>query len=93
MHASFTVLRQAFASARQERRARHRDIARHLCAREGIGVLLAGPFNSGILATGVREGATFFYQPAERERAAAEAEKRGRSAPERSDDDQAGDLY
>ena len=27
MHASFTALRQAFATARQERKARHRDIA------------------------------------------------------------------
>ena len=33
------------------------------------------------------------HEEAERERAAAEAEKRGRSSPERSDDDQAGDLY
>jgi hypothetical protein len=30
---------------------------------------------------------------AKQERAAAEAEKQGESAPERSDDDQAGDLY
>jgi D-threo-aldose 1-dehydrogenase len=35
------------------------------CARRGIGVLMAAPFNSGILATGVRPGATYFYQPAE----------------------------
>ena len=45
MHASFTVLRQAFASARQERRARHRDIASELRVSEGE--LLAahtGPF-------------------------------------------------
>lgn len=35
------------------------------CAAEGIGVLLAGPFNSGILATGATEGATFFYAPAD----------------------------
>jgi len=35
------------------------------CARRGIGVLMAAPFNSGILATGARPGATYFYQPAE----------------------------
>ncbi|MEZ5863285.1 MAG: aldo/keto reductase [Geminicoccaceae bacterium] len=35
------------------------------CASEGIGVLLAGPFNSGILAIGARAGATFFYAPAD----------------------------
>ncbi len=34
-------------------------------ARRGIGVLMAAPFNSGILATGARPGATYFYQPAE----------------------------
>ncbi|MFF5979949.1 hypothetical protein ACFY78_14010 [Streptomyces olindensis] len=32
-------------------------------------------------------------EEAERERAAAEATKAGRAAPQRSDDDQAGDLY
>ncbi|MCB9966123.1 MAG: aldo/keto reductase [Geminicoccaceae bacterium] len=37
------------------------------CAAEGIGVLLAGPFNSGILATGAKAGATFFYAPADTE--------------------------
>ncbi|MEO8859417.1 MAG: aldo/keto reductase [Burkholderiaceae bacterium] len=37
------------------------------CVRRKIGVLLAAPFNSGILATGARPGATFFYQPAEAE--------------------------
>lgn len=37
------------------------------CAAEGIGVLLAGPFNSGILATGAKAGATFFYAPADAE--------------------------
>jgi D-threo-aldose 1-dehydrogenase len=35
------------------------------CTRRGIGVLMAAPFNSGILATGARPGATYFYQPAE----------------------------
>ena len=37
------------------------------CTRRGIGVLMAAPFNSGILATGARPGATFFYQEAEPE--------------------------
>jgi D-threo-aldose 1-dehydrogenase len=37
------------------------------CARRGIGVLMAAPFNSGILATGARPGATYFYQEAEPE--------------------------
>lgn len=41
-----------------------------LCRRRGIGVMVAAPFNSGILATGAREGATFFYQPADAEIAA-----------------------
>jgi len=35
------------------------------CSRRGIGVLMAAPFNSGILATGARPGATYFYQPVE----------------------------
>jgi D-threo-aldose 1-dehydrogenase len=34
------------------------------CARAGVGVLLASPFNSGILATGAVPDATYFYQPA-----------------------------
>jgi len=34
------------------------------CARRGISVLMAAPFNSGILATGARPGATFFYAEA-----------------------------
>jgi D-threo-aldose 1-dehydrogenase len=34
------------------------------CARRGISVLLAGPYNSGILATGARPGATFWYSEA-----------------------------
>ena len=37
------------------------------CERRGISVLMAAPFNSGILATGVRPGATFFYAEAEPE--------------------------
>jgi len=37
------------------------------CARRGISVLMAAPFNSGILATGARPGATFFYSEAEPE--------------------------
>ncbi len=37
------------------------------CVRRGISVLMAAPFNSGILATGAREGATFFYQQADPE--------------------------
>ena len=35
-----------------------------LCAAKGIDVVLASPFNSGILARGPVEGATFFYAPA-----------------------------
>jgi len=35
------------------------------CERRGISVLMAAPFNSGILATGARPGATFFYVEAE----------------------------
>ncbi|MEJ7667446.1 MAG: aldo/keto reductase [Casimicrobiaceae bacterium] len=37
------------------------------CARRNIAVLMAAPFNSGILATGARPGATFFYTAAEPE--------------------------
>ena len=37
------------------------------CERRGIPVLMAAPFNSGILATGGREGATFFYVEADSE--------------------------
>ncbi|MBK7474100.1 MAG: aldo/keto reductase [Betaproteobacteria bacterium] len=36
-----------------------------LCERRQIGVLMAAPFNSGILATGARPGATYFYTEAE----------------------------
>ncbi len=35
-----------------------------LCQERGIGVFLGGVFNSGILATGARPGATFQYAPA-----------------------------
>ncbi len=35
-----------------------------LCERRDIGVLMAAPFNSGILATGATAGATFFYKSA-----------------------------
>lgn len=34
------------------------------CQRRGISVLMAAPFNSGILATGARAGATYFYAEA-----------------------------
>jgi D-threo-aldose 1-dehydrogenase len=34
------------------------------CVARGIDVILASPFNSGILATGAHEGATYFYAPA-----------------------------
>lgn len=34
------------------------------CAARGISVVAAGPFNSGILATGARDGAKFFYADA-----------------------------
>jgi D-threo-aldose 1-dehydrogenase len=35
-----------------------------LCSERGVSVLLAAPFNTGILATGAVDGARFFYQPA-----------------------------
>lgn len=35
-----------------------------LCSRRKISVIAAAPFNSGILATGSRPGARYFYQPA-----------------------------
>ena len=37
------------------------------CLRRGISVLMAAPFNSGILATGATPGAKFFYQDADPE--------------------------
>jgi len=35
-----------------------------LCERRGIGIVIGGPYNSGILATGPREGAYYDYDPA-----------------------------
>ena len=35
------------------------------CLRRGIAVMMAAPFNSGILATGAKPGAKFFYQDAD----------------------------
>jgi D-threo-aldose 1-dehydrogenase len=35
-----------------------------LCAQKGMGVIIGGPFNSGILATGPKSGAYFNYEPA-----------------------------
>ena len=37
------------------------------CVERGVTVVLGGPFNSGILATGARDGATFFYVEADAE--------------------------
>jgi aryl-alcohol dehydrogenase-like predicted oxidoreductase len=53
------------------------------CARRGIAVLMAAPFNSGILATGPVPGATFFYQGADAEILAHPAHLRGMRAPRR----------
>lgn len=36
-----------------------------LCIEKGIGIILGGPYNSGILAVGARPGATYNYLPAE----------------------------
>ena len=38
-----------------------------LCAEKGIGVVVGGPFNSGILATGVKADAHYNYGPAPEE--------------------------
>jgi D-threo-aldose 1-dehydrogenase len=35
-----------------------------LCEKRGIGILLGGPYNSGILATGAKPGAFYNYEPA-----------------------------
>lgn len=35
-----------------------------LCVERDIGIIIGGPFNTGILATGAIEGATYNYQPA-----------------------------
>lgn len=45
----------------------HTSLASFLpeCQRRRISVLMAAPFNSGILATGAKPGATFFYVEAE----------------------------
>jgi D-threo-aldose 1-dehydrogenase len=44
----------------------HTCLARFMpeCARRGIAVFAVAPYNSGILATGARPGATFFYTEA-----------------------------
>jgi D-threo-aldose 1-dehydrogenase len=36
-----------------------------ICERRGISVIVGGPYNSGILATGARSGATYNYDDAE----------------------------
>lgn len=38
-----------------------------LCVQKGIGIVVGGPYNSGILATGPRPGAFYNYEPAEQE--------------------------
>jgi len=38
-----------------------------LCVERGLGIVIGGPFNSGILATGARPGANFNYLPASEE--------------------------
>ena len=48
------------------------------CERRGIAVLMAAPFNSGILATGARPGATYFYTERRRRDHGAHAAHRGR---------------
>lgn len=35
-----------------------------LCVAKGIGIVIGGPYNSGILATGARKGAFYNYDPA-----------------------------
>ncbi len=35
-----------------------------ICDRDGIGIILGGPYNSGVLATGPIDGATYNYEPA-----------------------------
>jgi D-threo-aldose 1-dehydrogenase len=35
-----------------------------LCEKRGIGIVLGGPYNSGILATGAKPGALYNYDPA-----------------------------
>ncbi len=38
-----------------------------LCTKRGVGIILGGPYNSGILATGAVEGARYDYAPASEE--------------------------
>lgn len=38
-----------------------------LCEERGIGIVIGGPYNSGILATGARPGANYNYDPAPQE--------------------------
>ncbi|MGR3503378.1 aldo/keto reductase [Pseudaestuariivita sp.] len=38
-----------------------------LCEKRGIGIVTGGPYNSGILATGARQGAYYNYDPAPQE--------------------------
>ncbi len=38
-----------------------------LCVERGIGIVIGGPYNSGILATGARDGAFYNYDPAPKE--------------------------
>ena len=40
------------------------DTMMPLCEEKGIGVVIGGPYNSGILATGARPGAYYNYDPA-----------------------------
>jgi D-threo-aldose 1-dehydrogenase len=37
------------------------------CAEQGIGIIVGGPYNSGVLASGAIEGALFDYAPAKPE--------------------------
>ncbi|MBM1220875.1 aldo/keto reductase [Ponticoccus sp. SC2-23] len=43
------------------------DTMMPLCVEKGIGVVIGGPYNSGILATGPRPGAYYNYDPAPQE--------------------------
>ena len=38
-----------------------------LCEKRGIGIVLGGPYNSGILATGAKNGAWYNYEPASKQ--------------------------
>ena len=48
------------------------------CAEKNIGVVIGGPFNSGILATGPKAGAFYNYAPAPRGDSGPRARHRGR---------------